>query len=106
MSDVGAIPLGPEDKAILDLECSWIAGHTCKLVALGPGAPTLDELRDLIGERIAAVPELTRKLGGSPEQPAWVPDADFDVARHVGAAELGAAPSREAELAEIARLFE
>lgn len=106
MSDVGAIPLGPEDKAILDLECSWIAGHTCKLVALGPDAPSLDQLRDLIGERIAAVPELTRKLGGSAEQPAWVPDADFDVARHVGAAELGAAPSREAELGEIARLFE
>jgi len=106
VSDVGAIPLGPEDKAILDLECSWIAGHTCKLVALGPGAPSLDELRSLIGERIAAVPELTRKLGGSPEQPAWVPDADFDVARHIGAAELGATPSREAELNEIARLFE
>ena len=64
MSDVRAIPLGPEDKAILDLECSWIAGHTCKLVALGPGAPSLHDLRDLIGERITAVPELTQKAEG------------------------------------------
>ncbi len=39
VSDTAAIPLSPEDKAILDLECSWIAGHTCKLVQLGGGAP-------------------------------------------------------------------
>jgi WS/DGAT/MGAT family acyltransferase len=106
VGDVPAIPLSPEDKAILDLECSWIAGHTCKVVSLGPGAPGVAELRGLIGERIAGVPELTRKLGGSEREPLWVPDESFDVGHHVRASELGSAPDREAELDEVARLFE
>jgi WS/DGAT/MGAT family acyltransferase len=106
VSDTAAIPLSPEDKAILDLECSWIAGHTCKLVRLGGGAPGVADLRRLIGDRIAVVPELTRKLGGSDDAPLWVPDERFDVDRHVRASELGPAPDRDAELDEIARLFE
>ncbi len=106
MGDPTAIPLSPEDKAILDLECSWIAGHTCKVVSLGPGAPGVEELRGLIGERIAGVPELTRKLGGPEEEPIWVPDGSFEVERHVRASALGPAPDRAAELDEIARLFE
>ena len=35
----------PADKAILDLECESIAGHTCKIVVLGEGAPGVEELR-------------------------------------------------------------
>ncbi len=106
MGDPTTIPLSPEDKAILDLECSWIAGHTCKVVSLGPGAPGVEGLRALIGERIAAVPELTRRLGGSADEPFWVPDENFDVEHHVRASELGPAPDRKAELDEVARLFE
>ena len=96
VSDTAAIPLSPEDKAILDLECSWIAGHTCKVVLLGGGAPGVDDLRGLIGERIAVVPELTRKLGGDDDEPVWVPDERFDVAHHIRASELGPAPDRDA----------
>lgn len=106
MSDSPAIPLSPEDKAILDLECSWIAGHTCKIVSLGPGGPGVEALRGLIDERIAGVPELTRRLGGTDEEPLWVPDRGFDVERHVRLSELGPAADRDAELDEIARLFE
>ena len=106
MSDPAAIPLSPEDKAILDLECSWIAGHTCKVVSFGPGGPGVEELRGLIGERIAGVPELTRRLGGTDEEPLWVPDGDFDVERHVRSSGLGTATDHDAELDEIARLFE
>ncbi|MEZ5156673.1 MAG: wax ester/triacylglycerol synthase family O-acyltransferase [Solirubrobacterales bacterium] len=105
MGDAPAIPLSPEDKAILDLECSWIAGHTCKLVALGPDAPGVAELRELIAGRIAGVPELTRKLGGTAGAPLWVPDADFDPARHVRESPAGRPPDRTAEMDEIARLF-
>ena len=106
MTDSAAVPLSSEDRAILDLECAWIAGHTCKIVVLGEGAPGVDELRGLVAERIAAVPELTRRLGGAAEQPLWVPDEDFDVDRHVRLSDLGPAPDRDAELDEIARLFE
>ena len=81
-----AIPLGPEDRAILDLESETVAGHTCKLVVLGRGAPGVEGLRALIGERIELTPALRRRLGGSPTDPAWVADEGFDVANHVVAA--------------------
>lgn len=100
------IPLEPEDRAILDLECESIAGHTCKIVVLGEGAPDAEQLRARVAERIGAVPELTRKLGGSPDRPAWVADDGFDLAAHVRPSELGPATDRRAELEEIARLFE
>jgi Wax ester synthase/diacylglycerol acyltransferase catalytic domain/WS/DGAT C-terminal domain len=101
-----AIPLASEDKAILDLECESIAGHTCKIVVLGEGAPGVGELRDRIAERIHLTPELTRKLGGTADEPMWVPDPAVDLAVHVRPSGLPPAPDREAELAEIARLFE
>lgn len=106
MVTAGAIPLQPEDKAILDLECEAIAGHTCKVVLLGTGAPTVEELRARVSERIDVVPELTRKLGEDDGAPAWVPDEQFDLAAHVRPSELGPASDRQAELDEIARLFE
>lgn len=101
-----AIPLSPEDRAILDLESPSIAGHTCKVVRIGPGAPAVDELRTMIAARIAAAPELTRMLGGDDETPAWVPDPGFDLARHVRPSALDPAADRAAELEEVARLFE
>jgi diacylglycerol O-acyltransferase len=82
MGDVEAIPLSDEDRAILALEGPAVAGHTCKTIMLGTPAPGLDQLRALIGSRIERVPALTRRLGGE-EEPAWVPDPDFDVRRHV-----------------------
>ncbi len=100
------IPLQPADRAILDLECESIAGHTCKIVVLGEAAPGVEELRERISGRIHLTPELTRKLGGTPEEPMWVQDAAFDLSAHVRASGLPAAPDREAELAEIASLFE
>jgi len=106
VNEAGAVPLSPEDKAILDLECESIVGHTCKIVVLGEGAPSVEELRTRIAERIHLTPELTRKLGGTDAEPMWVPDAAFDLAAHVRPSSLPPAPDREAELAEIATLFE
>ena len=103
------IPLGAEDRAILDLECRTIAGHTCKIVRLAPDdGPAFDvaRLRARVAERIELAPALTRRLGGSAHSPAWVPDEDFDISAHVVAAPVDGPVDRPALLALIARLFE
>ena len=33
------VPLGAEDRAILDLESDTVAGHTCKVVRVGLARP-------------------------------------------------------------------
>jgi hypothetical protein len=102
---MNAIPLAVEDRAILALESSTVAGHICKVVPLAPGAPSLEELRASIGRRLAAAPLLTRRLGGTADAPAWVPDEGFDVAEQVVACDC--APVDDAGLrAEVAALFE
>ncbi len=103
--DAAPIPLSPEDRAILDLEGPAIAGHTCKVLLLGAGAPGRAAVRDEIARRIDAAPLLTRRLGGTRDAPAWVLDERFDLDAHVvgAAAEpLAGAPL----LATVARLFE
>jgi Wax ester synthase/diacylglycerol acyltransferase catalytic domain/WS/DGAT C-terminal domain len=106
MEDV--IPLGAEDRAILDLECGTIAGHTCTVARLAAGAERFDveRLRERIAQRIALAPALTRKLGGSARKPAWVPDAEFDVSEHVRWASVEGPVDRDGLLALVARLFE
>ncbi len=104
-----SIPLGPEDRAILDLECRTIAGHTCKVVRLAPGqgdAFAAARLRERVGERIELALPLTRKLGGTEHAPAWVPDEDFDLSEHVVAAPVDGPVDHAELLALIARLFE
>jgi diacylglycerol O-acyltransferase len=103
------IPLGPEDRAILELECRTIAGHTCKVVRLAPGgsAPLeLERLRERVAARIELAPALTRRLGGSPRKPGWVADERFDVAEHVLAAPTAGPVDRHGLLALVAELFE
>ena len=98
------LPLSSEDRAILDLEGPQVAGHTCKVVVLGTGAPTAAELRELIAARIEATPILTARLGGSEAAPAWVEDPGFELPRHVveNPGEVTADDLPEA----VARLFE
>jgi diacylglycerol O-acyltransferase / wax synthase len=103
------IPLGVEDRAILDLECRTIAGHTCKIVRLAPGdaqAFEIARLRERVAERIELAPALTRRLGGTAQRPGWVPDQDFDISAHVVAAPVDAPVDPAALLALVARLFE
>ena len=78
-----ALPLSSEDRAILELESATVAGHTCKVIVLGPPTPDIDALRAVIHERLVAAPALERRLGGTDAAPAWVPDETFDVGRHV-----------------------
>jgi hypothetical protein len=108
MSEGAPIPLGLEDRAILELECRTIAGHTCKVIRLSGEHGTLaaERLRDRIAERIGLAPALTRRLGGGAQAPVWVSDEDFDLDEHVLAAPVERALTR-AELTElVARLFE
>jgi diacylglycerol O-acyltransferase / wax synthase len=103
------IALGVEDRAILDLECRTIAGHTCKIVRLSPdGAKPFDiaRLRERVAERIELAPALTRRLGGTAHRPGWVLDEDFDIAGHVVAAPVDGPVDPPELLALIARLFE
>lgn len=80
------LALHAEDLAILALECPTVVGHTCKIIRLAPGGTTADALRSRVASRLAAVPVLTYRLGGSPAARAWVPDAHFDLSHHVVAA--------------------
>ncbi len=77
------IPLCDEDCAILALECATVVGHTCKIIGLAPDGVDVEGIRLRIASRLGAAPVLTRKLGGGPDEPCWVPDPDFDIARHV-----------------------
>ena len=100
-----AIALGDEDRAILDLECETVVGHTCKVILLAPGGLDADAIRTVIGERIGAAPLLTRRLGGTSKVPAWVPDPSFDLAHHVVPAAV-AEPLDECGLrGHVAELF-
>jgi diacylglycerol O-acyltransferase / wax synthase len=99
------IPLGAEDRAILDLECQTIAGHTCKVVRVGAALDPA-QLSERVAERIALTPALTRRLGGTTENPAWVADERFDIHEHVKAAPVEGPVDHDGMLALVARLFE
>jgi diacylglycerol O-acyltransferase / wax synthase len=82
--------LSREDVAILRLESGEVAGHTLKLLVLEPPAdgprPGLPEIRATVAARLAAAPELRRRLAPTPLRlaaPVWVDDQDFDIERHV-----------------------
>jgi diacylglycerol O-acyltransferase / wax synthase len=104
MSGLEGIALTDEDRAILALESAAVVGHTCKVVLVGPGAPTAERLRGSVLERLASVPALTRRLGGTAERPVWVDDERFDVAAHVVAADVDPC-DEESMRVEVARLF-
>lgn len=106
MTGPAPVPLRPADQAILDIECETIAGHTCKVIQIGGGALGIEQLRTRVGERIAGVPELVRRLGEEGGEPAWVPFEGFDLDRRITALGDGTPFSREQIPAAAARLFE
>lgn len=85
--------LSREDVGILALETGPIAGHVCKVVVVGPDVNGsqlgVDRLRQFVSERVNREPLLSSRLRPSRlpgRRPAWVPDDDFDLSRHVRAA--------------------
>ncbi|GLZ45108.1 diacylglycerol O-acyltransferase [Actinomycetospora sp. NBRC 106375] len=74
------VPLSDEDRAILDLECATVVGHVLHMTMLTGPPVTAAELRERIAARLPAAPELRYRLI---DGPAWIPDADLDLDRHV-----------------------
>ena len=101
-----SVALGPEDRAILALESETVAGHMCKVIQLGPRAPSVGALRERIATRIHLTPPLRWRLGGGPATPAWVVDAGFDPARHVVEHRHQRPVSPDGLLRCVGRLFE
>ncbi|UJA21255.1 DUF1298 domain-containing protein [Thermoleophilia bacterium SCSIO 60948] len=98
-------PLSREDRAILTLESETIAGHTAKIIGVGPGAPDLERLGELIAGRIDRVPELTRVLDDSTAEPRWVDATSFELSDHLGPADVGGPVARRDLPAIVAGLF-
>jgi hypothetical protein len=98
------VALTDEDRAILALESAAVAGHTCKVVLMGGGVPSVERLRASVSRRLGAAPELTRRLAGPAARPIWIDDPDFDIEAHVVAAEVDPCDD-EGLRAEVARLF-
>jgi diacylglycerol O-acyltransferase / wax synthase len=96
--------LTAEDARILALESARVAGHTCKVLRLAPGAELdLAALRAHVGPRLAAAPRLRQRLAPTPlglAPPAWIDDDRFDLARHVRRLAAGG-PVDDARLREI-----
>ncbi|GAA4908644.1 WS/DGAT/MGAT family acyltransferase [Actinomycetospora succinea] len=78
-----SIPLGTEDRAILDLECTTVVGHVLHAAMLVGPPVTAAGMRARIAERLPAAPELRYRLDESDGEPVWVPDAQLDLAEHV-----------------------
>ncbi|HYU61078.1 MAG TPA: wax ester/triacylglycerol synthase family O-acyltransferase [Solirubrobacterales bacterium] len=93
--------LSAEDARILALETTSIAGHTCKVVVVEPGADgpiELEELRAHVAARLDRAPRCRQRVARVPlglAPPAWVDDAEFDIARHVCRHETSGVVSEE-----------
>lgn len=103
-TETEGVPLTPEDLAILAKESSTVVGHVGKVIVVGPTL-SIDELRASLESRITGLPSLTRRLGGPPGAPAWVPDPAFHLEDHVVDA-TSSSPLTTADLNhQIAELF-
>lgn len=99
-------PLSSEDRAILALECTTVAGHVCKVMRLGPGGPSLPALRRRIAERIHLTPALTWRLAGAGDAAFWEPSPDFDLSEQIVEHRHQHPVDPEGLLRCVARLFE
>ena len=95
------------DASFLYLETAVQPLHVCAVLELDaatiPGGYTFDKMRQMLSERIAAMPQFREKLADSPlnlDHPVWVEDPDFDIDRHVHRIGLPA-PGGRVELSEI-----
>ncbi len=94
------LPLQEADIRILELEGPTIVGHTCKVIRLeAPGIEYEDLLTSVAG-RVQSSPELLRRLDLTGEAPAWVPDTQFGVERHLFASE-SSQPLDDTELVDL-----
>jgi hypothetical protein len=100
------VPLTAEDRAILELEGPTVVGHTCKVVRLGPGAPTVADLREAVERRLGDAPRLTWRLDGPSTDSEWCADTTFDIRAHICGSTATSELDGTALGGEVARLFE
>ena len=101
--------LSPLDATFLELEEGDESAHMHIGWAMlfeplpGGGTPSLNQVRELLQERLELLPRFLRRLSsprtGRISRPSWEPDPDFEIANHVRLAKLPA-PGGEAELLE------
>jgi hypothetical protein len=79
-----------EDLAMLRIVSPVILGHTLKVLLLERAADgselRLERLRERIAAGLDAEPRMRQRLRATPLRlapPAWVPDPDFELGRHV-----------------------
>jgi WS/DGAT/MGAT family acyltransferase len=107
---VAADTLTPLDATFLELEEADSAAHmhiASLMIFEGP-APTLRRLRGHVERRLGALPRYRCRLSaqhtGGLRWPAWVPDPDFDIKRHVDSVRLES-PGGDAELLDWAAAY-
>jgi diacylglycerol O-acyltransferase len=95
------------DASMLYSESSSVPLHVCSIACLDtstiPGGYSFDKVRDQLGSRLRALPELRAKLANSPlnlDHPVWVEDDDLDLSYHLRRSALPA-PGGRAELVEM-----
>ncbi|WP_430296237.1 wax ester/triacylglycerol synthase domain-containing protein [Sinomonas sp. B1-1] len=98
--------ISSNDLTLLATDRGQVPMHMAAVLTFDAGvAPSLAELTAALGERIARVPRLRRRLVPSPPgfgRPVWVDDAAFSLPRHLSE---GAVPGgREDLLREASRL--
>jgi WS/DGAT/MGAT family acyltransferase len=78
------------DAAFLSLESDWAPMHVGWAAVFAPRAdgttPDFETVREHISSRLGRAPRYRQKLARIPfglDDPVWVDDADFDIARHV-----------------------
>jgi diacylglycerol O-acyltransferase len=77
--------LSDEDARILARERGAVVGHVCKVLVVD-GEHDADAFRARVEARLTAVPRLRERLVEAPfgiAPPAWVPDPNFAIERHV-----------------------
>ncbi|MEU5217338.1 wax ester/triacylglycerol synthase domain-containing protein [Streptomyces sp. NPDC020807] len=97
-----SVPLSVLDRLSLDtaaLHPTDSALHLGALVTLEGPPPSRERLARWLGERAAALPELSHRLAGSAARPRWEPDPGFDAVRHLY--ELPGSPDPATAAAEV-----
>ncbi|WP_441249339.1 wax ester/triacylglycerol synthase domain-containing protein [Kitasatospora sp. McL0602] len=77
--------LSVQDRIVLELARRGPdpAMHLGLVLLLDGEPPSLGRLAEELAPRLANLPELTFRLGGSARRPRWEPDPAFDLARHL-----------------------
>src|SRR5512139_194651 len=90
------------DRAFLAMDTGPVPEQFAVVLLLEPSGLDLERIRDVLGERIPAVPRLRQRLTRTPlgcGGPIWVDEPAFDIRAHVRAVACRAPGDEDALLA-------